>query len=92
MAKRQLAEVIEEVKKPTVEPITCVARSFECFDNQGFRNFRVVTLYIEDGVIVKVEKSDPWAQFEAIAKQEVMIEMAMLNLNNNWAPGKCLSK
>lgn len=71
---------------------TGVARSVEAYDNQGFNNFRIVTLHIENGVVVKVHKSDPYQNFELIAMNELVTEKSIINLNNNWADKKVLSK
>ncbi len=70
---------------------TGIARSVEAFDNQGFRNFRILTLHIEDGGVTKIERSDPIASFEAIAKLELTNELAVIHLNNTWTNGKTLS-
>lgn len=91
----------KEIKKVEVKPVlrtsdpelfTGLARSVEAFDNQGFRNFRIITLNIEHGKVTKVEYSDPYANFEAISRMELWNEMGILNLNNNWQPGKTMCK
>lgn len=69
-----------------------VARSVQCFDNQGFKNFRILTLHIENGHVTKVDYSDAYANFETVARLELANEYAILNLNNNWADGKTLGK
>jgi F420-dependent methylenetetrahydromethanopterin dehydrogenase len=74
------------------QDFTGVARSVECFNNQGFSNFRIITLHIKNGKVERKEFSDPYASFEAISRLELVNELAMLNLNNNWASGKTLSK
>src|SRR4051812_41159189 len=84
-------------KTVTMTPIvfpkfTGLARSVEAFDNQGFRNFRIVTLHLEEGVVRKVEYSDPYASFETISRMELWNELSILNLNNNWKAGKTLVK
>lgn len=73
-------------------PFTGVARSVEAFDNQGFRNFRIVTLHLEHGLVMKIDYSDPYASFEAISRMELWNEMAILNLNCNWKAGATLVK
>ncbi len=69
-----------------------VARSLQCFNNNGFRNFKIAKLTIKDGVVVALEMSDAYASFEAITRMELQNEMAILNLNNNWKDGETLSK
>lgn len=76
----------------SVLPFTGVARSVEAFDNQGFRNFRILTLHLENGMVMKIHYSDPYASFEAIARMELWNEMSILNLNNNWKNGATLVK
>lgn len=71
---------------------TGLARSVEAFDNQGFRNFRIVTLHIVHGMVEKAEYSDPYANFETISRMELWNEMGILNLNNNWKPGATMVK
>lgn len=69
-----------------------VARSAVCFDNQGNRNFKILTLYIEQGKVVRMDLSDAYAQFEAIFKLDLWSDRALTHLNNNWFDGKTLSK
>jgi hypothetical protein len=78
----------------TAEPMgfTGIARTLQCYDNQGFRNFKILTLHILDGLVINIEYSDPYANFEAISRMELANEIAIHHLNNNWAPGKTLSK
>lgn len=75
-----------------LNPINCVARTVEAFDNQGFRNFRILTLYIENGVVRHIDKSDPYASFETISRMELSNELSILHLNNTWENGKTLVK
>ena len=69
-----------------------IARTVECYNNNGFRNFRILTLQIDKGVVKKVTPSDPYASFEAIVKMELANELSVINLNNNWEDGKTLVK
>lgn len=75
--------------KPTTD-LTCVARTVVCYDNSGNRNFRIYTLKIEDGIVTSVQASDPFANFEAIARMELMNEISVNYLNNRWENGKAL--
>jgi hypothetical protein len=60
----EAVEPKEDVKSP--EPkFSGIARSVEAFDNQGFRNFRILTLHLQDDRVIKIERSDPYASFEA---------------------------
>lgn len=88
MAKKQSTEL----KEPKPEGFSGLARSVQAYDNQGFRNFRIVTLHLENGSVVKTEYSDPYASFEVIARMELCNELAIIHLNNNWENGKTLAK
>jgi hypothetical protein len=74
------------------EGFTGIARSVQAYDNQGFRNFRIVTLHLVNGSVVKTEYSDPYASFEAISRMEMANEVAIHHLNNTWNNGGTLSK
>lgn len=71
---------------------TGIARSVICFENQGNRNFKILSLYIKDGVVTDIEQSDPYANFELIAKLEIQNHVSVLNLNDRWEDGKALLK
>lgn len=71
---------------------TGVARSLQCYYNQGHNNFQILTLYIEKGKITKMHVSDPYANFEAITKLEYWNSISITNLNINWSNGKTLAK
>jgi hypothetical protein len=83
------AETIAHEKDDTFSGL---ARSVECYDNQGFRNFRIVTLHIKCGSVVRVEKSDAYASFEAIARMELANEKGIWNLSNRWKDRDTMSK
>ncbi len=69
-----------------------VARSLECFNNQGHSNFRIVTLYIEKGKVIRTELSDAYASWDAIGKLTYWTDLACIDLNTHWQNGKTLSK
>jgi hypothetical protein len=86
------APKIEEVAvQSAVSDFTGVARSVVAYNNQGFKNYRIITLYLEQGRVVRQEHSDPYANFEAISRLELANEKSMLHLNNNWKSGDTLS-
>ncbi len=66
---------------------TGVARTVVCHMQQGHNNFKIVTLHIEDGIVIKKEVSDPYASFEAISRLEVQCHEATLNLNSGYENG-----
>lgn len=76
----------------SVVPFTGVARSVECHKQQGHNNFRIATLTIENGLVVKKHLSDPYASFEAIARLEVQCHEATLGLNHGYTDGKAWKK
>lgn len=71
---------------------TGIARSVEAYNHEGFRNFRIVTLHIEEGVVQRSEYSDPYASFEAISRLELWNEKSVIHLNSNWKNGETLRK
>lgn len=76
-----------------LEPeFTGIARSVVCYKNQGYNNFRVHTLHLEKGKIVKMDVSDPWANFEAAAILENVSHISMIHLNNTFEDGKAFDK
>lgn len=94
-----MAKAIKSTEKRVVEeesfrtiPFTGVARTVEAYDNQGFRNFKILTLHILKGMVVKIDYSDPYANFETIARMELANEQSILHLNNNWKSGRTLEK
>jgi hypothetical protein len=95
--KKSKKEIMAE-KYPDVVPnlklaFTGIARSVVCYSNNGvFRNFKIVTLTLEDGMVVDVKHSDPYATFEVISRMEIANEIAIHHLNNNWKDGRTLSK
>jgi hypothetical protein len=82
--------VIEYTK--ALPPFTGMARSVQCFDNSGHRNYRILTFEIVDDVIVKTTYSDPYAQFEAISKLDHWNDTDLIHLNNVWEDKKTLHK
>lgn len=71
---------------------TGIARTVECYMNQGYNNFRVLTLHIEKGKVMKMDVSDPWANFETAAILENVSHISMIHLNNSWKDGKSFDK
>lgn len=71
---------------------TGLARSVQCYFNQGHNNFRILTLHVVKGKVTRMDLSDPYANFEAITRLEHWNEISVINLNNNWEHGKTLSK
>jgi hypothetical protein len=79
-------------KKSTPVKFSGVARSVQCYDHEGYRNFRICRMTIKDGIVTRIEYSDPFASFELIAKLELEQELAIHNLNSNWLDGKTLER
>lgn len=74
----------------TVVPIDCTAFSMQCFDNNRYNNFRILTLKIVAGIVVDIKYSDPYASFEFIDKFESETRPHLYKLNHEWKDGKCL--
>lgn len=70
-----------------VEPFTGVAFTTQASKDTGFCNYRICTLFIVDGKIVHVEKSQEFALFETIARSEIIMDRAHWNLSNNYRDG-----
>lgn len=81
-----------EEEVPADQDFTGIARSVECFNNQGFRNFRIVTLTVVRGKVERQEYSDPYASFETISQMELANELSIIRLNSAWEAGKTLGK
>lgn len=76
------SHVVEYTKN--LPPFTGVARSIQCFENSGYRNFRILTLHLVEDTIVKTIYSDPYAIWEAISRLELLTYESALRLNGNW--------
>ncbi len=69
-------------------PITGVAFIIEAAKDQGFNNFRILQIFLVDGQIVHVEKTQPYGSFEAWTdKLENMVDKAGWNLNSRFRDG-----
>lgn len=68
--------------------MTGVAYTVQCFYNQGFSNYKILTLHLKDGVVTAVERSDPYQQFEAQGKLTIKEEAIFDRLRASWLDGK----
>ncbi len=73
---------------PTEVGFTGVARTIVCYKHNGWTNYRIATITIEDGKVAKVNYSDPYANFEVIQKLELANDYANMRLNANWQDGR----
>lgn len=64
------------------------ALSVVCFENNGFRNFKICKMKIEAGKVVKVEYGNPYASFEAIGFLEMLSQFSVMKCGNHWEHGK----
>lgn len=67
--------------------LTGVAYTVQASKEQGFPNFRICTLFLVDGEVVHIEKSQEFAGFEAIARTEVLVNSSLWNLSSNYRHG-----
>lgn len=89
--KQKEAKEVKEVQ--SVSPrFTGVARSVQCFEHQGHRNFKIVTLTIENDQVIRTELSDPYGTFEIATKLELANNNAIINLNMKWKDQLALTK
>lgn len=68
-------------------PMTGVAFTVEASNDQGFPNYRICTLFVVDGQIVHVERSQEYAAFETIARTEILVNSALWNLSSRYKAG-----
>ena len=73
---------------PRSKPFSGLSLSLECFDNQGHRNFRIITLLIENGEVIDTHYSDAFANFESDLKLASLASDLTLRLNNAWNEGR----
>lgn len=93
LAEIAAAVAVDERGHPNfTTQFTGVARSYVCcITNDRFRCFKILTLHIENGVVVKAEKSIPYATFEAMSQAELLMDKSAIKLNNEWTHGKAMS-
>lgn len=92
MARPSKDRTPREVEAPAKIPFTGVARSVECYEHEGWPNFKIVTLTIENGEVVGKTLSDAYANWETIARLEIVAQDATLSLKAGYAHGKAWSK
>jgi hypothetical protein len=69
--------------------LTGVAFTIQASNDTGrFPNFRICTLFLVDGQVEHIERSQEFAAFEAIARTEIFVNTALWNLSNRYAPGR----
>jgi len=92
--KSKKSEILLELEtKEASSPLlfTGVARTIQCFNHiNEFRNFRVMTLHLEKGVVTKIDYSDPYASFEAGSRLDLANDYSLLKLNAQWFEGSVL--
>lgn len=84
MSKPSKAQPIAE---ESMTDFTGIARTLICEMNNGFSNYRILTLHILNGKIVRVVKSDCFASFEVGPKLDIANHSSMASLVNRWSPG-----
>lgn len=77
---------------PTDNQFSGTARSIQCFWNNGFPNFRIVTLTLEKGKVASTHYSDAYASFELGAKLNLANDIAGISLSLHWEELKAMSK
>lgn len=88
MAKAKEPVIEANPNFPIEKKFSGVARSVVCYNHNGWNNFRIVTLTLEDGKVVRAHYSDPLASFEAIQKLELANDYSQLRLNAFWEKDK----
>ena len=87
MAKRR--DEPKEAAEPAVNFSGIALTTVGSKDND-FSNYRMCVLFIVEGQIVHIEKSQEFALFEAIARHEIVLDRAHFNLSTNYKPGSFL--
>ena len=67
--------------------MTGVAYTVQASKNAGFSNFRICTIFIVEGQIVHIEKSQEFAGFETIARTEILVNSSLWNLSSKYKDG-----
>lgn len=71
-----------------VSAFSGMTRTIQCYDHNGWRNYRIVTLILEKGVVVKEYFSDPFMNAEAIQKLDLFNDYAQHRLMMAWEHDK----
>lgn len=76
-------------KKPApASDFTGMTRSIRCFDHNGWKNYRIVTLILEKGIVVREHLSDPYMNIEAVQKLDLFNDYAQIRLMMGWEHNK----
>lgn len=92
--KKQIEFITGDCALPVriVIPFNGIARSIVChLHNGAYHNYRIATLTIENGLVVKQHLSDPYASFETTEKLEYSNEITQIRMMHNWADGHAWS-
>lgn len=85
------ASLADIFNKPEPVSFTGIARSIVCFNTHNqWRNFKIATLHIKDGIVQKIDYSDPYTQWEAASRLDVANDISLIQLNNKWKDGAVL--
>lgn len=88
MAKETKVSAPAPVKAEKKNGLTGVAFTVEASnDTRQFCNYRICTLFIIDGAIVHIERTQEFAAFEAIARTEMLVNSSLWNLSSRYKPG-----
>lgn len=82
------------MRKPTpktdVKPadgMTGVAFALEACKHNDFNNYRILYLFLVDGEIVHIERSQPYGSFEAFSIMDIRVTRGGWNLNSRFKDG-----
>lgn len=84
-AKAKVKESVAAIEP--AEVFTGVAYTVQASREKGFNNFKICTLFIVDGGIVHIEKSQEYAGFEAISRTEILVNSSLWNLSSRYEDG-----
>lgn len=84
---KKIAPNPEPTQANPFSSLTGVAFTVEASKDGGFSNYRIVTLFLVEGEVVHIEKTQEFAAFETIARTEMLVNSSLWNLSSRYKPG-----
>lgn len=95
-APEEHPEIAPSAKMLYPEELSCIARTAVCVSQHAggmtFKNFKIADVWIEQGIVVRVELSDPYCQAEAQDVLDMRNWKSFISLNNKHEDGKAWEK
>lgn len=87
MSKKEKEVKIVEPELPIIPSFTGTVHTIVYKPHQGFADYAVATMTIEDGLIIGTVYSDPYAAFEALAKLELANSRLLEKMRRGYPGG-----